>query len=717
MPPPFRTVGRGRTTALRLCGCYWRAGLLLLLLAGIGTRAARGQADTTNAASPDTVASTSSADLPTSPLSLPDLRSGRPVVDSLPALTPHAGVEHVLAQQPGSFLYDLGAVGWPHGWSPAGLGPHRSRLWLNGHPYNSPLTGRARFDLLPPSLLTQPGVGVGPGGAAVGVHTAWREYDQLRPITELRFRRDSNGQSAIEVGHSQKHRLSLFGAPGILQASIGYGGRATDGFYIGDDLRRERRLWGRLRYQRDDWAIEISDLSSRRRIGAHSGVVPPEGQPFSTIYRLPFCGACSQNRNASRRTFRNDLTARLRAPIVPGLDAAADVSVTWTSNTFDFDPDGGDPFSTGTTDTTWSVVMNGGHGRIQQSLQLGPHALTLGAQGSLWQVERSNVAPVNGRRWSAHAFARDSVTVGRHRFALDAGWHATSAQQYPSATVDWTRPSETVEWTASLSASGQRLSWFSADGFPGFVRPLSNESSPIGRVLRGRIGLTYRTGPLDLSVTGFAHQIRGAVDLYAPQPSPDPRVASADSVVARRTSTPVRRVGATITGGWRRDADRGLYATGTGTALRTLNADASSLHTRLARTLPTLYGRGRIGVRFVFFQDLTTDLYVQARGWTQMSSRWFHPPTGRLVVPPATNVVPSRGSQFRPGPNGTVDVHAEIKLRGATLFFAMENVQSSFAPTGSSERQASLTPGTFVVPVYPLPARQFRFGVHWPIFD
>jgi hypothetical protein len=444
-------------------------------------------------------------------------------------------------------------------------------------------------------------------------------------------------------------------------------------------------------------------------------VTPPAGQPFSAIYRLPFCGACSQKSDASRRTFRNDLTARLRAPLVPGLDAPTDVSVTWTSNTFDFDPTGGPPSG---TDTTWSVVMDGAHGRVQQSLRLESHALTLGAQGSVWRVERSNVAPVDGRRWSAHAFARDSLTVGRHRLHLDAGWHATSTQQYPSAAIEWTRPAGTVEWSASLSTSGQRLSWFSTDGFPGFVRPLSNgPSASAGRVLQGRIGLTYRTGPLDLSVTGFAHQIREAIDLFTPSPSLTPRVASADSVLARRTSSPVRRVGATLTGGWRRAATRGLYATGTGTALRTLTADASSLHTRLARTLPTLYGRGRIGVRFVVFQDLTTDLYVQARGWSQMRSRWFHPPTGRLVVPPATNVVPGLASQFRSGPNGTVDVHAEINFRGATLFFAMENVQSSFAPQGSPERQATLTPGTFVVPVYPLPARQFRFGVHWPIFD
>jgi hypothetical protein len=59
------------------------------------------------------------------------------------------------------------------------------------------------------------------------------------------------------------------------------------------------------------------------------------------------------------------------------------------------------------------------------------------------------------------------------------------------------------------------------------------------------------------------------------------------------------------------------------------------------------------------------------------------------------------------GPSGTVDVHAETRLRGATLFFTFENVQ---AGTG-------VQPGTFVVPVYPLPARQFRFGVYWPIFN
>ena len=683
-----------------------------LLAAAVAATPARGQADTTGVTAPDSAATAraDTAGVPEDPRRFPAPAYGSPPIDSLPVLTPLVGLEHVVAQRPGSFLYDLGAVGWPHGWSPSGLGPHQSRLWIDGHPYNSPLTGRARFDLVPPSFLKRPGVGVDPGGAAVGVHASWRDYDPLRPITELRFRRDSNGQKAIEVAHSQKHQLSLFGTPGIFQATLGYGGRAAEGAYVGSDLRRERRIWGRLRYQRDEWAVELSDLSARHRIGAHGGVVPPAGSPFGSIYFLPRCEACSEGSGARRRTFRNDLTARVRAPLLPGLEAPTTLSATWTSNTFDFEPS--------SSDTTWTVRMNGGHGSLRQSVTLGPHTLNVEARGSLWGVGSSNVLPAGDTRWSVHALARDSVALRNTRVVLDAGWHATTDQQYPSASVQLDRPLGAVRLSAAASASGQRLSWFDTAGFPGFVAPLDRVSPALfGRVLRGRVGLEYRGGPFDLEVEAFAHQIRNAVDLYAPDVAPDQRVASTDSVTARATETPVRRAGATATVGWRRDADRGLYATGTATALRTLSAGASRRQTRLARTLPPVYGRGRIGARFVFFVDLVTDLYVQARGWTAMNSRWFHPPTGRLAVPPASTPVPARGAGFQPGPSGTVDVHAEIKLRGATLFFTFENVQSTFAPAGSVQRRASLVPGTYVVPVYPLPARQFRFGVHWPIFD
>ncbi len=49
---------------------------------------------------------------------------------------------------------------------------------------------------------------------------------------------------------------------------------------------------------------------------------------------------------------------------------------------------------------------------------------------------------------------------------------------------------------------------------------------------------------------------------------------------------------------------------------------------------------------------------------------------------------------------------AEARVRDATLFFVYENALSGTA----------LMTGNLIVPVYPLPAQRFRFGVFWPIF-
>lgn len=740
----FETSQRDRR-GLGDCRALWGC-LVLVGLFGLSVHPANGQVDSTEAVGADTTVSPADTtarapadtarrvrpdtsdqrkELPAEPQSFGKPVYGRPPIDSLPTLTPHGGLEHILAETPSSFLYDLGAVGWPHGWSPNGLGPHRSRLWIDGHSYNSPFTGRARYDLVPPSFLKQPGVGVDPGGSAVGVHLTWRDYEPIRPITELRYRRDSNGQQAVEVSHSQKHQLSVFESTGIFQVTFGFGGRTAEGAYDGSSLRKERRIWGRLRYQLDEWAFEVSDLSSRHRIGAHSGLVPDTDLPFSSIYVLPLCETCSVNAGARRRTFRNDLTARARGPIFPGLSDPMEVSATWTSNTFSFQTGGqtSDSLASGAepSDTTWNVRMNGGHGAIQQSISVGAHALTIGARGRIWEVAATNVPNVRGTRWATHAFARDSVGLGAHRMVLDAGWHSTADQQYPSAGIELGGPFGPFHVMASVEATGQRLSWIETAGFVDLVRPLSDVPSNVfGRILQGEAEIEAEAGPFDFALKGFGHQIRQAIDLYAP-PVSSQQAPAPDSVVARQNPDPVRRVGATASIGWRRDARRGIYLSGRGTALTTLNSRTSRLHLRLARTLPRVYGQGRIGARFVFFEDLITDLYVQARGWSAMNSRWFHPPTGRFVVPPLGEPVPVAPG-FIPGPNGTIDIHAEIKLRGATLFFGLENAQSSFASPRRSafqrfQRQASLTPGTFVVPVYPLPARRFRFGVHWPIFD
>jgi hypothetical protein len=96
-----------------------------------------------------------------------------------------------------------------------------------------------------------------------------------------------------------------------------------------------------------------------------------------------------------------------------------------------------------------------------------------------------------------------------------------------------------------------------------------------------------------------------------------------------------------------------------------------------------------------------------------MNSRLFHPPTGRLVVPSQNE--PVRGFPgARVGPSYTIDVQAQAVLMGAKLFFSFENVQSAQIIDPPSARPQV---GTFISPLYPLPPLQFRFGVHWPLFD
>lgn len=685
--------------------------MLGLLLGAMGS--ARGQVDTTEAAPPDTARgvppdsvrrpppdTTSSEQQPLHPFPFAPPLYGRTRTDSIPGRLPHLTLEQILAERPGSFLYDLGAVGWPHGWSPRGLAPHRVHLWIDGRSFDDPLTGRARFELLPPSFLEPLRTGFDPGGGGVGVHTTWRDYAPKRPITELRYRWGDGGLHAIEATHSQKRRLDLFDRPGVLQITFGYGGRKTNGVYEGSQLRRERRVWGRLRYQTNDWVVELTDQSFRHRIWAHGGVVPPR-EPFLSIYALPLAATSVEHPRAQRQTYRNDLTARVRAPLLPGLPPT-EGAATWTSNTFDFRPGYAE------SDTTWVTKVNGGQVRLRQPFPMGRHDLTLRARGAYWNVAHSNVPQMDGARGSLHALLRDSLRLGTTDLVLDAGAHRIPGQWYPSVAARATRPAGPFQLSASLTATGQRGAWIEDEGFLGLVQPLSaNRTGLTDRLLEGTAAAKTRLGAVDVRLQGFVHQIRNAVDLYAVVSDVDTVTAAlTDTVAARRTDTPVRRAGATLSLGWRDDARRGLYASGQGTLVHTLNAGASPLHTRLDRTLPTAYGRARIGARFVLFTDLDMEVYVQARGWTQMHSRWFHPPTGRLVVPPRRNPIPNAPGS-RVGPSGTVDIRVETQLRSATLFLTAENVQAG----------TELQPGTFVVPVYPLPAQHIRFGVFWPIFD
>ena len=680
-------VGRGAHVAAVLVLC--------VLCAASPARAQQTLSDTSRA--------TQAQEATLRPLPLPPPAYGRAVVDSLPTRTPWTTFEYVLDQASGSFLYDLGPVAWPHGWSRQGLAPHRWRLRVDAHGYHNPLTGRPQVEVLPTTFFYPPRLGSGPGGVPTEVHLDTRDILLRPPLTELRFRRDSNGLQSIDVLHSQQHRVDRFGPPTLVQITGGYGGQATAGAYDGADLRSGRRLWARLRARTNRWSVTLSDFSVRHRIGARGEVVPPIPALFRSIYLLPLAETSVEHPGARRRTFRNDLSLAVRGPILPGVAEPTLVSGRWTAQTYAFAPD-----YAGQPDTTWSIRTHGAHGTLRQPLRVGAHRLTLEATGQWTTTTRSNVAQIGGSRWEAHGFVHDSLRLGRSQFVLSAGAHATSAQRYPSASLHVTRPWRGLRLEASLSASGQPAPWMVERGFETLVVPLDSTGGgpgPTDLVYRASAGVSARPGAFSLSLEGFGHRIDGPLDYYGVA-SPSSAATIPDTLVARTAADPFLRAGAALHVGWRADADRGLYATSEVTAQQFLNPSDSPLHERVAETLPALYGRVKVGARFVLFHDLITDLWVQARGWTAMNSRWFHPPTGLLTVPPLDAPVPARPGG-RVGPNGTVDVHAEAILRGAKLFFTFENVASD----------TQVQPGSFVVPVHPLPTLRFRFGVHWPIFN
>ncbi|MEX0600838.1 MAG: putative porin, partial [Rhodothermales bacterium] len=55
--------------------------------------------------------------------------------------------------------------------------------------------------------------------------------------------------------------------------------------------------------------------------------------------------------------------------------------------------------------------------------------------------------------------------------------------------------------------------------------------------------------------------------------------------------------------------------------------------------------------------------------------------------------------------SNTLNLVAEIRVRDAKLFLVYDNVLAG----------TSFLPGNFLVPIYPLPAQRFRFGIYWPI--
>ncbi len=608
-----------------------------------------------------------------------DASTGIVVNDTLPARHPALDPAGILAETPGSFLYDFGAAGWPDGWSPYGIAPQNVGLTFNNLPFNNSITGTAELELLPFSMLQPLRLHAGGLGAPITVNTRLRGFDFSRPLSEIRYRQSNNGLKSVLVFHSQQRRVTLAEQRGILGITLAYGGHGANGEYPGSKLEGARQLLARLRYRHPWGSIELMNLSNRRRLGAHGGV-NIVGTNYESIYNR--FGASVENEGAQRQSLRNDLALTVRSQVLPDSTHPLTSTGYWTAGTYRYV----------LRDTLQARTGRLGY-RISQGLALGKSELTMGLQG--WKEtlrDDTNALPdsLDPSRSAMHLTANFTLPLGQFTFEAEPGLHKNEHNSFIGGHSRLSMDKGWLQLFVQAAYAGQPTSWVQQYGWSNTVGAL--DTTPDGRTLTLQAGVTLKGGPFSLDVTGFTSRTTSYTDYFS--------MADSDSITAHVFDDPVQWAGATTILGFRKNAGRGIYLTFAPTLYQLNNAPVSANHSVLSGSLPELFIQGRAGLRYLLFQgDLDIDLYANMRAWSSFQSRTLHPQTGLLVLRPV---------ESRPVDESVaLDVVLEAGIRTAKLFLAFENALS----------YPSLIPGNLLVPDYPLPAQRFRFGVYWPIQD
>ena len=631
-------------------------------------------------AAADTAAARSDADRRLAGAAMPPLRFDGPrygsaIADTLPIRLAALDLAEILDDVPGTFLYRFATPGWPDGWSPRGLPPHYATLSLDDRPFTHVFTGRPGFEIAPLAFVEAPRIAPERYGRPAAVSLRTRAYAQARPFTEMKYWKGGEGLESIDVVHAQNRRLMLFGSPGLLNVMGSYSGRGSDGEYPGSGLHRGRQVQLRLQYARPGWSLEIHEMHSRRGVGAHGGVIP-DASGLESIYRR--VAADVEDPSARRRLVRNDLnaTARLRL-----FGAVTTAGAFWTSEHFHY---------RNVADTLGTASDRLGI-HVQQPL---PGGLTADLHGWVDRVgPRYRFAAEPLRRTEVHAAVRDTLVLSGLSAAVAGGIHIFDGLLRPAGAVGFFGDVGAVQLGVGASLAGEPATAAERMGFQALG---AADSDRPGQIAEVSVEVAWRGGAFDLSLSGFGSRTSGSRDVYMLTDYQ----AVPDSAAVRIASEPMLRAGAALEIGWRRHAERGFYGLLQPSVVRLLNASESELHVRVARALPELFGRARLGARYLLFLgDLDLDMFVETIYWSESAGRALHPETGLLAVPALS------ARTF--GPSTMINAGFDAGVRGATFFAVYENVLSG----------TTLMPGNLIVPLYPLPARRFRFGLHWPILD
>ncbi|GAB5533960.1 MAG: hypothetical protein Rubg2KO_02090 [Rubricoccaceae bacterium] len=602
---------------------------------------------------------------------------GRPASPT-PALTAALDPTELLADVPGTFLYRLSAPGRAD-LSFDGLATGTPALFLDGRSFEDLITGAPRFDLLPSEALGPLRIADTRQGRPLAIEATTRPFRVALPVTELRYFGGQEGVQYASGTHAQTRRPPAFlrgsSDASRLTVTAHVATRAANGL-VGSggttDGARERHshALARALLTRPGSSFEMGALYTEQLDGAHRGFTTNVFNPLS---------ASSLDRSATRKTIRNDLWLTSWLPIVRS--NPTEIGAAWTSQRWRYVQTPGD---------TLAATANRLSGHLRQRVVLGPNHLHFRA-GATWDtIADTSALFAPGSRSAFHASLLDSLAAGPVELAIQAGLYALDGQIAPSFALraESGPASAGVRWTGSETG---RI-WHS--GLGSLIQIPAEADLRSVRQLVADASLNGRRGDWAARLHAFGHHRTDARWI----------VSSGDTTYTLTGGLTADRIGATLNLSWRDEAARGLYVRSSITGTHAPNRGTSALRQLDAESLPTFWGRLRLGLRAtnVGSSVADLDLALVAHGWSAFRSLVVVPATGQLALPdPTTSLgaeLPARGTL-------SAEATATFSAR-ASVFLRYDNALAT-----------RLYDGARVIQGEPIPATALRFGVFWALLD
>ena len=566
---------------------------------------------------------------------------------------------------PGLFLTELGEAGKPNQLIAFGADWRGVTVLLDGRPLNDPITGVFNLYDIPLEFIEQVEVLTGSSGFLFGqsgtqttLNFVTRQFNSLRPVTKIRYIQ-SQAETILTDG------LFTQNVARSLNLMVGFQRHVSDGRFTNSALDAWN-LRTRLRYNVSDRLnISLTDFYTKTVNGFNGGV---DLVNSTTIYDN--ISAVVKNSKASEKVARRDVTLSMIGNLFKDSTSSTQLSLYYSTVEREYldpainlaDLQSSSFFGTRFTQTIVSAVGN---------------ALV----GFDHQLQKSKSNSIGDRSFSVTAvFGKIAIQLGS----------LLAPSFFSRYEVNRTEPSLGYGSDVTLSF-GQSLQVFTGFNqfvsFPTFMEAYSSDTSIIRSAGLNNTSQSYVEAGVRLkldpsfavSLTGFRRSIKDASGAL-------PILTSGSSYPKVMFTGPFDvhiqgLAGSALLRFWKFE--------GYGTLTFNDYRQADTLKT----IIPKLVLSGELSYRDRFFENALDAKFG-------FRSRFVSRHRGMEFIPHLHMYAENLGVQ--PGQFTTFDVFAILHIGDAYVSMTYENLLNS---------------NYFISPVYPMPGRNFRFGVDWVFVD